>query len=321
MHIGIRLPKTIAATALLVALTSAVALGPAGAASVIRAIVNGEVITSNEVTSRMRLMQLSSHQTGASLERAALEELIDDRLRMQEAKRVGASVPDAQVDAAFASIAQRLKISPEMLAQGLGQRGIDTKSFKARLRAQIAWQQLVVARFSRTVNISDGQIVDALAKKEGGNRDAATTKTGTGTTAEYTLQQVVLVVASKGGSPEARTREAEALRGRISSCDQLVGAIRGLGEATVKPIGKRIEDELPPAFRGLLADVPVGHLSKPVRTAIGVEMLAVCEKRDLAGDFQIRSKVEDELRNREGEVFARRYINDLRRIAVIEYKK
>jgi peptidyl-prolyl cis-trans isomerase SurA len=320
MHIRIRPRTTIAATALLVALASAVALGPAGAASVIRAVVNGEVITSNEVSSRMRLMQLSSRQTGASLERAALEELIDDRLKLQEAKRVGASVSDDQVEAAFASIAQRLKITPAVLTQGLAQRGIDAKSFKNRLRAQIVWQQLVVARFSRTVNISDSQIVDALAKKEGGDR-AAATKPSEGTTAEYTLQQVVLVVASKGGSPEARTREAEALRGRISSCDQLVEAVRGLGEATVKSIGKRTEDELPGTFRGLLADVPVGRLSKPVRTPIGVEMLAVCGKRDLTGDFQIRSKVEDELRNREGEVFARRYVNDLRRIAVIEYKK
>jgi peptidyl-prolyl cis-trans isomerase SurA len=178
----------------------------------------------------------------------------------------------------------------------------------------------VVARFNRTVNISDSQIVDALAKKAGGDRTAATGKTDA-TTAEYALQQVVLVVASKGGSPEARTREAEALRSRITSCDELVGAVKSLNEATVRTIGKRTEEELPPQFVGLLAEVPVGHLSKPVRTPIGIEMLAVCGKRDLTGDFQIRSKVEEELRSREGEVFARRYINDLRRTAVIDYKK
>ncbi|TBW39772.1 peptidylprolyl isomerase [Siculibacillus lacustris] len=295
--------------------------GPAAAASSIRAVVNGEAITSNEVGVRSRILQLTSHATGASADRAALEDLIDDRLKLQEAKRTGTDVSEAQVEAAFASIAARLKITPAMLAQGLAQRGIDAKALKARIKVQIIWQQLVVGRFSRSVSISDSQIVDALAKKEGGNREAATKSTGSGTTTEYTLQQVVLVVAAKGGSPEARMREAEALRAKATTCESLIELVKPLNEAMVKQAGRRTDDELPANFQGLLADVPVGHLSKPVRTAIGIEMLAVCGKRDLAGNFQVRSKVEDELRNQEGELFARRYINDLRRIAVIDYKK
>lgn len=292
----------------------------ADAASTIKVVVNGEPVTSNEIAERSRLLRMTSHSTGASVERQATEELIDEKLKLQEGKRVGIKISDAQVDAAFAGIAARLKIPPAVLAQGLQQRGVSPSGLKERLRAQILWQQLVVGRFNRSVSISDSQIVDALAKKQGGDK-AAAAEPSAGTTAEYTLQQVTLVVAQKGGSPEGRMREAEALRAKISSCDELVGAVKPLREALVKSLGKRTEDELPDAFRGLLADVAVGHLSKPQRTAIGIEMIAVCGKRDLTGDFQVRSKVEDELRAKEGEVFARRYMNDLRRIAVIDYRK
>ena len=301
-------------------IASILTAGTALAQTAIRVIVNGEAITSNEIAQRARFLRVVDRQTtGASVERAAMEELVEEKLKLQEAKRVGITVGDPQVEAAFASIAARLKISPAQLAAGLSHQGISPRSLKERLRGQIIWQQLVVGRFNRTVSISDSQIVDALAKKEPGA--AKTGGVTDGKTAEYTLQQVVLVVAQKGGNADARMREAEALRARVTSCDGLVEAVKPLPEALVKSFGKRTEDELPDNFRGLLADVPVGRLSKPIRSAVGVEMIAVCGKRDLSGDFQIRSKVEDEIRAKEGEVFARRYMNDLRRIAVIDYRK
>ncbi len=291
---------------------------PARAASQIRVVVNNEPITSNEIAERARLMQLTARTSAASVERMAMEELIDDKLKLQEAKRVGVSVSDAQVEAAFASIASRLKITPAQLAQGLGQRGISPKNLKDRLRVQIIWQQLVVGRFNRTVQISDSQVVDALAKKEGTSKENAGKSDGK--TTEYTLKQVALLI-TKGGNDGARMKEAEALRARVTTCDGLVDAVKSVPEALVKNLGKRTAEELPEQFRGLISDVAVGHLSKPQRSPVGIEMVAVCEKRDLSGDFQIRNQVEDELRAKEGEVFARRYVNDLRRIAIIDYRK
>jgi len=293
-------------------------IAPASAASQIRVVVNGEPITTNEIAERARLLRLTSRTSAASVERAATEELIDEKLKLQEGKRVGITVADQQVEAAFASIAGRLKISPAQLAQGLSHQGIGVKNLKDRLKVQILWQQLVVGRFNRSVSISDSQIVDALAKKDAASGKPANPTDGK--TSEYTLKQVVLVIPKGAGEAE-RMREAEALRARITSCDQLVEAVKPLREALVKNLGKRTEDELPDQFRGLLGDVAVGHLAKPMRTPIGVEMVAVCDKRDLSGDFSVRNKVEEELRQQEGEVFARRYINDLRRIAVIDYRK
>lgn len=312
-------PRLTAALALFVCAVGfgLVATAPAGAASKIRVVVNGEPITTNEIGERARLLRLTSRTSAASVDRTATEELIEDKLKLQEAKRVGVSASDAQVDAAFASIAGRLKISPATLAQGLSHQGVSPGNLKERLRVQIVWQQLVMARFSRSVSISDSQIVDALAKKETSDKPAAK---GSGVTAEYTLKQVVLVVPKTGGNEAGRMHEAEALRARISSCDDLAAAVKPLNEALVKNLGKRTEDELPEQFRGLLNDVQVGHLAKPMRTPVGIEILAVCGKRDLSGDYEVRSKVEDELRAKEGEVFARRYVNDLRRIAVINYR-
>lgn len=318
MPLPTRLTAPLAALACLALVGVATTL-PARAASQIRVVVNGEPITSNEIAERARLLRLTSRTSAASVERSATEELVEDKLKLQEAKRVGVTASDQQVDAAFASIAGRLKISPAQLAAGLAQQGIGAKNLKDRLRVQIVWQQLVVARFNHSVTISDSQIVDALGKKESAGKTPAAK--GAGKTVEYTLKQVILVVPKQGGNEAARMREAEALRARVTSCDQLVSEVKPIDRAVVKNLGKRTADEMPEQFRGLLGDVEPGHLAKPMRTPIGIEIVAVCERRDLGGDFTVRTQVEDELRQKEGEVFARRYINDLRRIAVIDYRR
>ncbi len=307
--------------AFVAATTIALLLAPAGASaqSTIKVVVNSEAITSNEIDTRARFLRMVDRSTtAASVQRAAMEELVEEKLKLQEAKRVGLTVSQAQVDGAFASIAERAKISPAQLAQGLSSQGISPETLKARIRTQLVWQQLVMGRFSRQINVSDSQIVDALAKKDGGKGAQAASS---GSTSEYTIQQVVMIVRGKDGDAGGRMKEAEALRSRVSGCAGLVDATKPLKEALVKNLGKRTADELPENFREELGKLEVGKLSKPARSPVGIEMLIICDKRDVAGDFSIRSKVEQELRNQEGEVFSRRYINDLRRMAVIEYKK
>ena len=313
--------RATALAGILVGATIAFATSTIGALAqtAIRVVVNGEAITSNEIAARARFLRVVDRSTtGASVERAAMEELVEEKLKLQEAKRVGMEVSQAQVDGAFAGIAQRMKISPAQLGQALAAQGISAETLKTRIRTQMTWQQLVVGRFSKSINVSDAQIVEALSKKDGGKGKEAASS---GTTEEYTIQQVILIVPATGGDAAGRTREAEGLRARVNGCDGLVDTVKPMKEALVKNLGKRTADELPEQFRDELAKLPVGKLSKPARSGVGVEMLIICGKRDVTGDFSIRSKVEQELRNQEGEVYSRRYMNDLRRIAVIEYKK
>ncbi|MBP0651118.1 hypothetical protein J8J40_29100, partial [Mycobacterium tuberculosis] len=79
-------------------------------------------------------------------------------------------------------------------------------------------------------------------------------------------------------------------------------------EAVVKPIGKRTADELPAQFRDVLAGTAVGKLTKPVPSPAAVEMLAVCGTREIQGDLTVKSKVEGELKEQEGQLLARRYL-------------
>lgn len=292
---------------------------PAAAQSAIKAVVNNEPVTTNEVTQRARFLHLVARDApNATLMQQALEELIDEKLKFQEAKRHNVGVPEAQVEAAFAGIAARVKLTPQQLVAALGHSGIDPSTLKARLRGQIVWQQLVMARFRQTVNIYDVDVVKALQKqtqKDPKAADAAQTN-------EYVLDQVIFVVPASAGKAglEARMRETEQFRAKFAGCDSLLAQSKEYRETVVKHLGKRTEDEIPGAFQQVLTQTPAGKLTKPVTTANGLEMLAVCDKHETSANFLNRSKVEEDLRQKEGEVMARQYVQELRRFAVIEYK-
>jgi peptidyl-prolyl cis-trans isomerase SurA len=286
----------------------------------IKAVVNGEPVTANEVQQRARFLHLIQRDIpNATLESNALEELIDEKLRFQEAKRRKLTISDQQVEGALGNIAARVHLSSAQLVAGLQQSGIDPATLRNRLRGQIIFQQMVMGRFDASSAVSDQDVVKALQEKEG--KDGKTSQS-TGMSNEYAVQQIIFVVpaaAGKGGA-ESRMREAEKLRSSFSGCENIQAETHAFKETVVKNLGRRTDEELPQAFVAVLGQTPVGKLTKPQITPNGVEMLAVCDKREVKGDLLERAKVVDSLREQKGQLVARQLNQDLRKYAVIQYK-
>lgn len=293
----------------------------ASAQSTIRVVVNGTPITSNEINQRARFLRLIDRRLGgASLTRKAQQELIDEKLQFAEATRLKLVATDQMVDSAYASIAQRVKMTPANLSRALTQSGIDPNTLRTRLRAQMLWQQAVMQRFRQQIRIADSDVVDAIkAQQKAGDKAAGEQAK----TIEYRLQQVILVIpaAQRASALPNRRKEADALRAKVNGCDGLVAAAATLKEAVVKNIGHRTDAELPDNFAEFIAETPVGKLTKPIETTNGLEMLAICERKERESDFSIRTKVEGDLRQKQGELLTRQYMQELRRFAVIEYKR
>lgn len=290
------------------------------AAEGIKAVVNGEPVTANEVQQRARFLHLIQRDLpNATVETNALEELIDEKLRFQEAKRRKLTISESQVEGALANIAARVHLTPAQLVAGLQQAGVDPATLRNRLRGQIIFQQMVMGRFDASSAVSDQDVVKALQDKE--SKDGKTPE-GTGTSNEYAVQQIIFVVAASSGKSgvDARMREAEKLRSTFSGCENIQTESHAFKETVVKNLGRRTEEELPQAFVAMLGQTPVGKLTKPQLTPNGVEMLAVCDKREVKGDLLERAKVVDSLREQKGQLVARQLSQDLRKYAVIQYK-
>jgi peptidyl-prolyl cis-trans isomerase SurA len=138
-----------------------------------------------------------------------------------------------------------------------------------------------------------------------------------------TLRPILFVVPP--GSPattfEDRKREAEGLRNRFRSCDEGLPFARALNDVAVRDQIIRSSADVPPDLRKGLDSVPVGQLTAPDITKHGIEMFAVCAKDAAKADNTPgKKKVRESLFAEKFERVSKRYLQELRRSALIEQR-
>jgi peptidyl-prolyl cis-trans isomerase SurA len=299
------------AAALFIFATGATISLPARAQQIVL-LVNGSPITDLDIAHREKFLEMSNHKKPSRQE--AIKSLVDETLEIKEAARYSLEVPDTEVQSAYDNIASNMGVDAQKLTQILSNGGASADTLKHRLRAQIAWTTLVRGRFKVSLEIADKDVEAELQLHQ--PQDNA--QVGY----EYIVRPIVLIVPR--GAPdtayEARKRDADALRGRFANCTDGIPFARGLPEVAVRdPINKSSAD-LPPALRTILDNVEIGHLTPPEQTAEGIQMFAVCSKKESKTDAPGLKEVRDKMFEKKFGAKANRYLADLRRQAMIEYK-
>lgn len=297
--------------ALAAALAIAAIVSPARAQQVL-AVVNGVPITSYDVDQRTRLIQISGGKSVGRKE--VLEELIDEKMKLSEAKKFGLEATKAEVESSFASMASRMGLKPEQLTQALNSRGINADNLKARIRADLVWGNLVRGRYQASLQVGEGDIQALLGPPSPDDKSAVGHV--------YRLRPILFIVpqGSSASAFDVRKREAEALRSRFDSCEQGVALARELRDVAVRDIIIRNSATLPAPMRTMLNGVEIGKLTTPEQTAQGIEVFAVCGKEVTRSDTPRKQEARQEIYAKRYEAQSKRYLQKIRRGAMIEYK-
>jgi peptidyl-prolyl cis-trans isomerase SurA len=275
----------------------------------IPALVNDVPITEYDVNQRMRLDRLGNGGKPASRQ-AVLDELIDELVEAIEGQRQNIGIPDQQVDGAFANIAQHVKMTPAGLTKALASEGIDAKSLKKRLRAQMLWQALVQRRTAAKATVTNQAVKEALAAK--GNANPTTT--------EYRLQQIIFVVPHGSGAAVAAQRRSQAIafRQRFSGCEGSIEQAKQLRDVVVKDMGRRMASDLTGPQGEAVLKTKVGDTTPPLTTDDGISLIAVCATHDVQSTAQVRTEVENNLYIKQAADLGKDYLKELRDRAIIE---
>jgi peptidyl-prolyl cis-trans isomerase SurA len=230
---------------------------------------------------------------------------------VREAKKFGLEVSTSEVDSAYASMAGRMRLTPEQLTQQLAKSGVHVSTLKARIKSDLAWPQLVRGRYQASLQIGEKDLLVAM--------DTDSDDTGY----DYTLRPILFLVPT--GSPatlmEGRKREAEALRGRFQGCEDGLDFARALRDVAVREQVVRSSADIPPELRKVLEGIEVGRLTAPEVTKFGIEMFAICAKKESAADNTPgRRRARESVMAKRYEQRSKEYLQQLRRGAMLEYK-
>jgi peptidyl-prolyl cis-trans isomerase SurA len=274
-------------------------------------MVNGEPITNYDIEQRSKLNFLTTHKQQSRQE--VINELIDEKVKIKEAKRFGVDPTSSDIDQSFAAMSQRMRITADQLAKTLEAQGIRPETMKARIRADMVWTSLVRGRYKESLQVGEKDVNEKA--QEGGEK--------TETEAfEYKMQPIVLIVP-RGSPPtmiESRKREADALRERVQTCEEANSYFKSMQNAAIREPVTKTSADLPGPLRELLDKTPIGHLTTPEITKQGVEMVALCGRKPTTVDTPKKREIRDKLYQEKYEKKSKDYLGEIRKAAMIEYR-
>jgi peptidyl-prolyl cis-trans isomerase SurA len=276
-------------------------------------LVNDDPISDYDVEQRERFLAITTQeQPSPELKKKATDQLIDERLQVQQGRKLSVSVDEDDVTQIVVDMAKKNNLDVDGLATALGKAGVNIKTLKDRIRSQLVWQNVVRQKFRREIQIGDADVDKALS--DAGEQASASP-------AETALQLRQVRYELPAGADQKTIAErlaaAESVRGKFGSCADLAKGVEG---ARVKTLVDQQPASLVQPARLLVMNAKMGQMTPPTLTASAVEMYAVCGKRSVKGDDKTREETQRKLMNDEMGIRAERLLRDLRQDAFIEYR-
>jgi peptidyl-prolyl cis-trans isomerase SurA len=243
------------------------------------------------------------------LRKEAQEELIDERLKLQEAKRGGIEITDEDVRRMLKALSDRNKMTEDQFVQHLKGMGVDISTMKERTRAQAAWREVVRRKFSSQIAITSRDVdrmISATASQAGAD------------TVELQVQKILLPTPGKIDQLALAKRYAEAdgLRQRIDGCKAMAGLARE-ANARFEDMKYIKPSTISEPTRSMLLNARDGDVLPPMAAPAGIEIYAICGRRSIKADEKERERAQEELAQKEFEIMAKRQLRDLRQDARI----
>lgn len=239
----------------------------------------------------------------------ALDEIIEERLKMQEAKKLSVVAADEEVDRIVAGMAERNKMTPQQFAEHISKMGANITVMRERIRASLSWTDVIRRKFGHQITVASRDVDRIVASAEGQDD------------VELRIHRVLLTVPAQDQKRLAqRLSEAEHLRSKFEGCKSMEGMARGVAGARFDSLGDRRPSSLPEPTRSLLLNAHDDELLPATIGEGGVELWAVCGRKVIKAADSKRETAENQLRQKEFEILSKKHLKDLRTDAHIEFR-
>jgi peptidyl-prolyl cis-trans isomerase SurA len=247
-----------------------------GPASAVAAIVNDTVITTYDVEQRLKLMIISSGgrvnpQILPRLQEQAVRDLVEEQLKLQEAKKFELEAPETAIETELRTMAGQSGLTVEQLEQVLKSDGISMGALKNQIAASVVWPELVQGRYGKRARVTDDEIDQTLERL----RDDATQEQllvseiclpvpAPDQAQAYYQGGLQLIEQMRKGVPFAVVAQ------QFSACTT---AATGGDMGWVRP------GELPPELGDAVRELPPGAVTNPILADGAFMIMAVRDKR------------------------------------------
>jgi peptidyl-prolyl cis-trans isomerase SurA len=279
-------------------------------------LVNDDPITVYDVEQRQRFLAVTTQeQPSPALKKKATDMLIEERLQIQQARKLGITPDEQDVTKVLEGMAKNNNMSPDQLGAALGQMGVNIKTLRDRIRSQVVWQDVVRRKFRRDVSIAESDVDKAL----GGADNAEAPKEET----TFQLRQVKYEIPTDADQASIAKQLAavESVRAKVQSCSNLSSLTKDMKGFKIKTLQDQLPGSLGQPMRTLVMNAKIGQMTPPTLSGSAIEAYAVCGKHAIKGNPEKRQQTELKLLEEELGIRAEGLLRDMRQDAFIEYRQ
>src|SRR5690606_8789813 len=252
------------------------------------------------------------------LEREALDALVAEKLLEKQLHALGIDVRPSELKMAIEDVVRQNGLpSEEALKAALQRQGLSWEEYTETLRKQLAHMKLINLRVRSQVKVDEEEVRRRYAEILAGERG------------EEEIRASHLLVHAPADAPPAALERARKvaleLLARARAGESLEELARiPLGDApqrTAGDLGWFRRGEMLPELEEAAFALQPGQLSEPVRTRFGYHIVLVRERREVPPpDYEeVAARLREALYQEELERQTRRYVESLKKEAVIEY--
>jgi peptidyl-prolyl cis-trans isomerase SurA len=252
-------------------------------ADFIVAVVNSQPVTNQEVQILSLSLQREAQAQGKTVDapeakRLALEQLINDKAQIQQARDAGIVIDDEAVDQAEAGVASNNQLTREALRQRLQQDGMALSTFREQLRNQLLLTRVREREVDERIRISDIEVEKFLQEQI--KAQAARVPV------ELNLAMILIAVPENSTEAQIKPLEAQArdVARRASGGENFAELVKTFSQAPDRGVnggvlGLRPAERYPDLFVQAVAALPVGGVSEVLRSGAGFHVLKVMERQ------------------------------------------
>src|SRR5262249_8768804 len=203
-----------------------------------------------------------------------LHQMIDERLQIQDAKRLGLKPTDSEMQQRFGDIERAAGLSRGQFRQYLQSVGVPFEIATQQIEAQIAWNKIIRRKVRPQVDVSEAEIDDALNRM----------RSNVGKTESRVAE--IFVPIDRADMADDAKRAADRIVEQLRRGAPFGALAQQFSQGATAQAGGELGWILPggldPTLDAAVEKLPVRQFSEPVRSPAGWPLLYVIHRRQFA---------------------------------------
>ena len=243
----------------------------------IAAVVNDDIITTYDLKQRVLYMLATTNAPRdeaslARLERQAMNNLVNERLQIQELDKYDRTISDSDINRRVAQLLTGNGIDPQEMANRLQSVGISMETLRDQVRSEIAWQRIINGIYGERIRITDSQIEEMMDRM-----------TANAEKPKYRITEIYIEATPEINGMEGALIGANAMIAQLKDGAPFQLLARQFSSATSAANGGDIgyvqEGELRPELDEVIRQMEIGSISTPIQVPGGYYVIGLVDKK------------------------------------------